>query len=153
MFAMVYWFTSYDMLLGCTPSSKACHTCFFCMICYTIVAIFIGLHEQKWINKSGFELFFTCIESHIFVPDFSISHIFLSIIKFFCCLLVLGQPFTVNIEHSNKCIQHNLYTIFEKIYSLFFFIFSHTWLQGVVLITREVVLSSIFQVKRMSELV
>ena len=63
-----------------------------------------------------FELVFTCIEAHIFAPVFSTSHIFISIIKFFCFLLLLGKLLTWNIQDSNTHIQHHIYTIFEIIF-------------------------------------
>ena len=126
---------------------------FLYMIYYAIDAILIDLNSQKWINISLFELVATCIETHILDPNFSISHIFISIIKFLYCLLLLGKLFTLNIQHSNKCIQHHISTIFEQICSFSCFIFRHTRLQHVTLKTRECVLSSICQVKRLSVLV
>ena len=121
------------------------------LLCH--ISILVDLHSQKWIIIWLFELVVIWIETHILVPDISISHIFLSKIKVFCCFLLLGQLFTLNIQHYEKFIQHHPYTIFEQISSFSRFIFSHTRLQGAALITREVVLSSIFQVKRMSILV
>ena len=74
---------------------------------------------------------------HISVPNFSIYHIILYILKFLCCFLILGQLFTLNLQHSKKCIQHRIYTIFDQIYSFSLFIFIHTHLQRVTLITRK----------------
>ena len=37
--------------------------------------------------------------------------------KVFCCLLLLGQIFTLIIQHSNRCNQNHIYTIFKKISS------------------------------------
>ena len=51
-------------------------------------------------NVPLFELVVTYIETHIFVPSFSISHIFISVIKFFCCFLLLGKMFTLNLQNS-----------------------------------------------------
>ena len=57
------------------------------------------------------KLVVTCIETHIFIPSFSISHIFISIVFFFWCLLLSGQLFTLNIQHSNTYTLYHLYTI------------------------------------------
>ena len=112
------------------------------------------LHSKNWINILLFELVVTCIETHIFVPSFSIYHIFISIIKFLCCFsLLLGQLFNLNIPHPKTCIQHNIYTIFEQTFRFSCFIFSHTRLKRVTLTTSEYVLFSICQVKRLSKLV
>ena len=80
--------TSCVLLLGFGASWESCNTYFLYIICYSVVVILIDLHSKNWINISLFELFFTCIETHIFVPSISISHIFISIIKFFCCFSV-----------------------------------------------------------------
>ena len=109
--------TSYVLILGCDASWEACHSYFLYILCYSVVVILIELPSQNRINILLFELFFTCIETHIFVPSISISHIFISIIKFFCRFsILLGQMFTLNILHPNTCIQHNTYTIFEQIF-------------------------------------
>ena len=92
--------------------------------------------KKQWINIYLFELFVTCIETHILVPNVSIYHIFISIIKFFCLLLLEKIP-NLNLQHSKKYIQHNIYTIFKKISSFSSFIFCHTRLQHVALTTRE----------------
>ena len=84
--------------------------------------------QKSWINISLFELLVKCIETHICVPSFLISHVFISILKFFCFLLLLWQLLTLNIRHSNTCNQHHLYTIFDKIPSFSCFVFSHTCL-------------------------
>ena len=34
--------------------------------------------------------------------------------KFFCCFLLLGCIFTLNVQRSKTCIQHHIYTIFKK---------------------------------------
>ena len=112
---------------------------------YAIFAILIDLIFKKWV--------FTCIETHIFVASFSIYHVFISIIKFLYCFLLLGKLFTLIIQHSKTCNQHNLYTIFDKIPSLSWVIFFHTWLQCGPLTTTKGVLSCIFQAKRISSLV
>ena len=57
MFTVICWCTSYNMLLGCTKYWESCHAYFLYMICYYIVAIFIDMNLQKWINISLFELF------------------------------------------------------------------------------------------------
>ena len=84
-----------------------------------------------------FGLVSTCIEAHIFVTSCSISHIFISIIQFFCFFLLLGQIFTWNIQHYKTHIQHQLYTVFEQIFKKSCFIFSHTQIQRMKLITRK----------------
>ena len=49
------------------------------------------------------------------VPTFSIYHVFISILKFFCCLLLLGNIFTLNLQQY-KIFNHSyLYSIFEHI--------------------------------------
>ena len=153
MFTVICFCTSYYMLLGYTPSWEVCHEYLLYIICYDIVAILVDLNEQNWMNISFFELFVLCIETRILVPIFSIYHIFTSIIRVFCRLLLLGNIFNLNIQHSKTCNQHHLYTIFEQIPSFSCFIFSHTRLQRVILITRKGVLSSICKVKRMYTLV
>ena len=44
----------------------------------------------------------------------NISYTYLSL-KGFCCLLLLGEIFNLNIQHSKTCNQHHIYTIFEQI--------------------------------------
>ena len=129
MFTAIYCCILYYMLLVCTPYLKAFNSHLMYMICYIIVAILIDLHPKKWINTYLFELVVTCIETHILVPNFSIFHRFISIIIFFCSFLLLGHIFALNFQHSKTCIQHHLYTIFEKIPRFSCFIFSHTRLQ------------------------
>ena len=123
------------------------------MICYVILAILTDLYSQNCVDIYLFELSITCIETHILVPNFSIFHIFLSIIRFFCCFFILGKLFNLNIQHYKTCIQHHIYNILEKIFSFSCFIFSHTRLQYMTLTTREGVLSSICQVKSMYALI
>ena len=120
---------------------------------YAIVAILIDLYSQKSANISLFQLVVTFIETYIFVPSFSISNLFMSIIKVFCCLLLLGKLFTLNIQHSKICNQHHIDTIIDQVTSFSCFISGHTQLQCVPITTREGALSSIFQVKRMSAFV
>ena len=135
MVTAIFLCTSYYMLLGCAKYWASCHAYFLYIIFYSIVVILVDIYSQTWINTSLFELVVTCIETHIFVPTFSISHIFISIIKFFCCFsLLLGYLFTLNIIQPKTYIQHNIYTIFEQIYSFSCFIFSHARIQHVTLI-------------------
>ena len=75
MLTEIFWCTSYDLLLGCDTSWESGHVYVLCIICYTIVVILVEFHSQKCINISLFELVVTSIETHIFVPSFSISHI------------------------------------------------------------------------------
>ena len=125
---------------GCTPSWEFCHAYFLYIMYCSIVVILVYLHSKNWINISLFELVVTCIETHIFVPSFLISHTFISVIIFFCCFsLLLEQIFTLNVLNSKTCIQHNIYTIFEEISSFSLFIFIHTRLQRVTLTTRKIV--------------
>ena len=79
------------MLLGPNPSREACHSYFPYIIFYAIFAILIDPQSQKWINISLFELDFTCIESPIFVPSFSIPHVIIYIIIFFLLFLALSK--------------------------------------------------------------
>ena len=82
MVTAIFFCTFYRLQLGCATSWELCHTYILYNICYSIVVVLVVLHLQKWINILLFELIVTCIETHIFVPCFSISHIFISIIKF-----------------------------------------------------------------------
>ena len=82
MFTAICWCNSYNLILGCTPSGEGYNTYFLYMIYYAIVAVFTELHSQKWIRISLFELVVTCIETHIFVISFSISHVYISIVNF-----------------------------------------------------------------------
>ena len=130
--------TSYDPLLGCATSWGSFRAYFLYITFYCLVVILIYLYSQRCINISLFESVVTYIETHICVPSFLISHIFISVIKFFCFFsLLLGQPFTLNILHPKTCIQHNIYTIFEKTFRFSFFVLIHTRLQRVTLTTRK----------------
>ena len=95
---------------------ELCHEYFLYIICHYVVFILVDLHSKKWISTLLFESVFTCIKTHIFDPGVSISHIIISIIQFFCCLLFLWKIVTFHIQHS-KIFNHNLYTFFEKIFS------------------------------------
>ena len=119
MFTAICWCTSYNIILGCTPFWEDCYAYFLYIIFNAIVATLIDLHSKKLINISLFELFVTCIETHISVPILSISHLFISIIKCFFGFLLLGQIFTLNLQHSKTCSKHHLYTIFNKISSFY----------------------------------
>ena len=81
--------TLYNLLLGCATSWTSCHTYFLYIIEYSIVIISVELHSQNWINTLLFDLVVTCIKRHIFVSTFSISPIYISIIIFFHCFLLL----------------------------------------------------------------
>ena len=94
MDTLIYVCTSYDLLLCCSTYWEYFHSYCLYMICYAIFDILVDLHSQLWIHKYFFELVVTCIEAHIFFPSFSISNLFISIIIFFCCFLLLGQLFT-----------------------------------------------------------
>ena len=94
MVTAIFLCTSYNWLLSCTTSWASCHAYFLYIISYSIVVVLVDLNSQKWIDISLFELLITCMEAHIFVPSLSIYHIFISIIKFLCCFLLLGQLFT-----------------------------------------------------------
>ena len=74
--------TSYYPLLGWATYWESFHEYSLYIICYSVVVILIDLHSQKCLNISLFELVVTGIETHIFVPNLSISHVFISIIKF-----------------------------------------------------------------------
>ena len=80
MFNAIRWFTSYDLLIGYTLSWEYFHTYFLYMVCYSIVAILVDIHSQKWINISLFGLVSKFIETHISVPSFSIHHLLIFII-------------------------------------------------------------------------
>ena len=130
-----------------------CNQYLLYMICYAIFIILVDLYSHKWIDISLFELVVTCIEKHIIVPSLSISNIFISIITFFCCLLLLSKIFTLDSQRSKTCNQHHIYTIFDKIPNFSCLIFGHTRLECVSITAREGVLYFIFQVKRISALV
>ena len=107
--------TSYDLILGCATSWEYCHAYLLYIICYASFAILVDLHSQKLINIYFIGLVVTFTETHIFVHSFSISHIFISTLKFFCfSLLLLGKLFTWNLQHSEPHIQHHLYTKFDQ---------------------------------------
>ena len=57
MFTVICWCTAYNMILGCNKYWEACNAYFLYMSCYYIVAIFIDMNLQKWIDISLFELF------------------------------------------------------------------------------------------------
>ena len=153
MFTEIFWCTSYGMFLGCTPYWESCRAYSVYIIFMPLLPSSLTCIQKIGSNISLFELVVTCIETHVLVANFSTSHIFLSIINKLCCFLILGQLLNSNPQHSKKCIQHHLYTIFEKISSFLCFIFSHTQIQCVKLITREGNLYSIFLVNRISELI
>ena len=69
-------------LLGWATYWESFHAYSLYIICYSVVVILIDPYSQKCINISLFELVVTGIETHIFVPNLSISHVFISIIKF-----------------------------------------------------------------------
>ena len=94
MFAAICLCNFYSLILVQTPDWEASHVYF--RIYSSIVSIIIDLHSQNWINIYLFELVVTCIETCIFVPSFSISHIFISVIIFLFCFLLLGTFFDLN---------------------------------------------------------
>ena len=75
-----------NLLLGWNPYWEY-YSVYF-PVYYATVAILVDLHQQKFINMFFYLLFFACIETHIFVPNCSTFHIFLSILKnlLFCNL-------------------------------------------------------------------
>ena len=105
-----YIYGYFDMFLYFIRSAPWLHYILEILSCIFLAVIFVDLHSQKWINISLFELVVTCIEILIFLPCFSISHIFISIIKNFCYLsLLLGHIFTSDIIHPKTCIQYAIY--------------------------------------------
>ena len=74
--------TSYNPLPGGVTYWESFHAYFLYILCHSIVVILVDLHSQKWINTLLFELVVTCIKTHIFASNLSISHICISIIKF-----------------------------------------------------------------------
>ena len=109
----VQFFILHYLLLGSNPYwGSLLHIlpdlCFQCLP-------LIELDSQKCIDIYLFELFFMCIKTHIFVPSFSISHLFVYIINVFYCFLLLGKLLTLNIQHYKTCNQHHIYTIVEEI--------------------------------------
>ena len=64
---------------------------FLYMIFYFILSILIDLHSKKWIKIYLFQLVVKCIKTYILVPNLSISHIFLSIIKFLLLFITLRE--------------------------------------------------------------
>ena len=111
---MLYlWLLRYFCVIHTICSLVALHLghCFTHISCIELVIPFSS-SSLTWIHKSGlttfFELVVTCIKTNIFVPTFSISYIFISIIRFFCCFLLLGHLFTWNIQHYTTLIQHNI---------------------------------------------
>ena len=75
--------TSYNKLFGCSTYLESCHTYFL----YN--NLLLHCRRPRWlaltkcINILLFELVLTYIETHIFVPIFSISHIFIFIAIFY----------------------------------------------------------------------
>ena len=96
------------------------------------ISTIVDWHLFVWIQHSVV----TCIETHIFVSNFSIYHIYISILKVFCCFSLLWNLLAFHLKHSKKFSQHHIYTIFEKIlFSCFFF--GHTRRQCVTLTNGE----------------
>ena len=126
MFPDICWCNSYNILLAWTTYWEAFNSYFLYILFNATIKIFIILHSQKWINIYLFEWFITCIEAHIFAPSLLIYHVFISIVKFFYCILLIGQIKKLMLKHSNTCIQHHIYTIIEKIFRFSYFIFRHT---------------------------
>ena len=84
-------YTSYNLLLVCATSWELYHSYFMYIIGYLIIVMLVDLHSNKWIKILLFELVVTCIKTHIFSPSCSISHIFISVVKFFCCFLLVRK--------------------------------------------------------------
>ena len=102
--------------IACTQSWRS-FPCIFpvysliCLCCHPHWTSFkkVYYHPFVWI----YHLFVTWIGTHRFVINLSIFNIVISILKFFCFLLLLGQLFTLNLQHYNTCNQNQIYTIFE----------------------------------------
>ena len=137
MFTATYGCTWYDLILASNPYWELFHKYVLYITCYAIFTNIIDLHSQNFINISLFELVFTRTKTHIFVLGFSIAYVFLSIIKYLCCLFLLGKICTLNIQHCNTWNQHRVYTIFEKNTHFSCFIVGHMRLQHATLITRK----------------
>ena len=130
MFTAILLCTLHNILIGSTKSWVICLRIF--------PVLFFNFCHPRWpgltivdchIFVCIYHLGVTCIETHIFVPNFSISHIFISILIFFCCFLILGDIFTFHLQYFKKFNQHNIYAILEKISCFSCFIFGNTRLQ------------------------
>ena len=99
-----------ELHIGNRVMHISCELFFIPLLSFSLTCI-----QKNHIKTLLFELVVTYIKTHIFVPNLSISHIFISILKFFYCFLILGQLFTWNIQPCTTLIQHQPYTIFEKI--------------------------------------
>ena len=94
---------------------------------------FIIERNIRYIDHLGTNI---CVSMHIRYEFLNISYIYFWY-KVFYWFLLLGRVFILNLQYYNICIQHHLYTIFEKISSLSLFVFSHTQLQRVTIITKK----------------
>ena len=75
-------FDTFAHLKNDFPESALYWECCYKYVLVKNVVILVDLHSQKWINTLLFELVVTCINTHIFAPIISTSHIFISIIMF-----------------------------------------------------------------------
>ena len=110
MFIEICSCTLYNLLFGCNQCWEDCREYLLYMIYYATVTILIYLHPQYFLNTSLLDftnLVDICIETHILIPNLSISHIFIYIYFKICCFLLLHQLFTFNPKYSNKCNQHH----------------------------------------------
>ena len=117
MFIAIYLRILYDLLLGCTTSWKYCRIYFLYMIYSTIVSPYqLAFIHYIWLAPifKFYHLVIASIETHWFVPNSSIYHIFCSPL-FFCCLIILGKLYTFNIQHSKTYNQHHIYFVFDQI--------------------------------------
>ena len=84
--------------LSCTPYWEACHIHFLYIIIYVIMSPSFLICINSTVLTPLFKIPYwvdTCIETYILFPYFSIFWLFISIVKFFCCLLLLGNIFTL----------------------------------------------------------
>ena len=89
MVTAICFFTLYDKLLGCATSWESCHAYLLYIGCYDIFIILVDLHSQYWIKISLFKLVVKGTEIPIFLPNISISHLFISIKTFNCYFSLL----------------------------------------------------------------
>ena len=128
MFNEICLCTLHYLLLGSNSSWVSLSCIFTDLLCHCYHNFWTSFTIWDWhLFLIIYHLVVTCIERHIFVPNLSMSCIFISILKFFCCFLILCNWSTFNIQHS-KTFKNHIYTIFEKIYSFYdFSLFPHAY--------------------------
>ena len=100
MFTTIFLCTLHDLIISSTPYwgnllLKCTDLLFHCCHPNWLTYKIDYWNLFFWI----YHLFVTCIEKNMLVPNFSIYHIFISILKFFCCFVLLMDLWTFNFKH------------------------------------------------------